>query len=201
MRAATTRTGRRSRRSNAFVKAAVGSALLAALIAAPAHASGTPNVYARASTAAGPPTPGPGSSTWAHTPDGLNFGRSLTGADRAYEVISEVPELEIPFPGVWEISYGARTYVGLPSTTPASLYVHTALFNNGALLPDSEALTGIYGANQAAQDTIGQTFLAEFKAEDKVTLRAYRVGQSGNAVIYSNSDGRTQITAHWVSPK
>ncbi|MCX4583906.1 hypothetical protein [Streptomyces sp. NBC_01481] len=131
---------------------------------------------------------------------GRGFSHSLTGADRAYEHIFEVPELEIPFPGVWEISYGARSYVEVPASREFE-YVHTALFNNGALLPDSEALTGINGTNHASQTTTGQTFLAEFKAKDKVTLHAYRVGQSGNAAILSNGDGRTQITAHWVSPK
>jgi hypothetical protein len=188
---------RRSRRSIAVVGAAVGSVLLTALVAAPAYAEGTPNVYgkARASTAA--VAAQQGGPRWVQT-DTVDFYRNLTGADRAYEQISEVPALTIPFPGVWEISYSARTNITVPANI-SGLYVHTALFNNGALIPSSEALTGIYGSNQANQDTIGQTFLSTFNAGDVVRLNTYRIGQ-GTAAVISNGDGRTRVMAHWVDP-
>ncbi|MFJ9680965.1 hypothetical protein ACIRP2_23350 [Streptomyces sp. NPDC101194] len=197
MRAATTRINRRLRRSTTLVKAAVGGALLAALIAAPAYADGTPDLGAARTAMAAVPSD-PGGSTWLQT-DPLTFNHPLNGADRAYEQISEVPDLKIPFPGVWEISYNVRTAISLPANA-ASLHTHTALFNNGAVMPESEALTGIYGSNHAIQATAGQTFLHTFAAGDVVTLHASRIGQPGNISILSNSDGRTGIMAHWVSP-
>ncbi len=135
-------------------------------------------------------------STWVQT-GSVDFSHSLTGADHADELISEVPQLQIPFPGLWEIAYHARSYIGL--TSSASLYVRTALFKNGVLIPNTEALTGIQGANQAIQSTPGQTVLETFVAGDVVTLHAYRIG-TGTASIISNPDGRTGVMAHWVSP-
>jgi hypothetical protein len=157
--------------------AAVGGVLLTALMAAPAVAAQGPR--------------------WVQT-NPVDFYHNLTGADRADEQVSEVPALTIPFPGVWEVSYSTRTNIGLPANT-SSLYVHTALFDNGALIPGSEALTGIYGSNQASQDTIGQTFMSTFRAGDVVTLHTYRIGQ-GTAAVLSNGDGRTDVMAHWVDP-
>lgn len=199
MRAATTRTDLRPRRSNALVKAAVGSALLTALIAAPAYAGGTPNAYGKARTSTAAVPSNPGGSRWVAT-DPVAFTHNLTGADYAYELISEVPELEIPFPGVWEITYNARSYVDA-STNRSALYVSTQLFKNGTtLIPESAALTGINTTNHAAQTTVGQTVLQKFDKGDKVRLYAARAGQSGTAAILSYSDGRTGITAHWVDP-
>ncbi|MCO6010967.1 hypothetical protein NE236_39020 [Actinoallomurus purpureus] len=196
MRAATTRTASQSRRSIA-VHAAVGSALVTALMAAPAYASGTPNVYgkARASTATVPSQSG--GSTWVQT-DPLTFNHALTGADRADEHISEVPALKIPFPGVWEVSYHARPII--QPTTNAPLYVRTALFKNGTRIRSSEAVTGIAGPNQLLQASAGQTFTHAFAAGDVVTLHASRIGQAGHASVASNDDGRTGVMAHWISP-
>ena len=198
MRAATTRTGSRFRRSIAVVAAALGGVMLTTLMAAPAYADAPPNVHGKAGTSTATVAPKAGGSTWVQT-DPVDFSHALTGADRAYERVSEVPALRIPFPGVWDVSYLARNYIDVPATATWA-FVHTALFNNGALIPGSEALTGIYGASTAAQHTAGQTFLHTFAAGDVVTLHAYRIGQAGNAIILSNGDGRTGVRAHWVSP-
>jgi hypothetical protein len=198
MRAATTQTGSRFRRWTAVVGAAVGSVLLTALMAAPAYADATPNGYGTARTATPAAASQQGGHRWVQT-DSVTFNRALTGADNVYELVSDVPALTIPFPGVWEVSYSARTSISVPATYSAE-YVHTALFNNGALIPGSEAVTGIYGSNQAAQNTTGQTFLYTFQAGDVVTLHTYRIGQAGAASILSNSDGRTRVMAHWVDP-
>ncbi|GAA4619992.1 hypothetical protein GCM10023196_002230 [Actinoallomurus vinaceus] len=197
MRAATTRTHSRSRRSIAVVNAAVGSALLTALMAAPAHAGGTPNVYRKARTSTATATFQSGGSAWIQT-DPLTFNHALTGADRADEHISEVPALKIPFPGVWEVSYHARPII--QPTTNAPLYVRTALFRNGARIPSSEAVTGIAGPNQLLQASAGQTFAHIFAAGDVLTLHASRIGQAGHASVASNDDGRTVVMAHWISP-
>jgi hypothetical protein len=200
MRAATTRTGSRSRRWIAVVGAAIGSVLLTALVAAPAYADATPNVDGKARTSTTTVATQQGGPRWVQT-DPVAFSHDLTGADRAYEQVSEVGALTIPFPGVWEVSYTARTYIGLPTST-SSQYVHTALFNNGALIPGSEALTGIYGSGAAGQYTAGQTFMHTFAAGDVVTLYAYRIGQN-SAHILSNGDGRTGVMrskglcSHW----
>jgi hypothetical protein len=199
MRAATTRTGSRSRRLIGVVGAAIGSVLLTGLVAAPAYADATPDVSgeARASTAA--VAPRSGGSQWVQT-DPVTFIHRLFGADRAFEQIHEVPAITIPFAGVWEVSYSARTSLAFPASSSA-LRVTTALFVNGTLLSGSEAVTGKYfEPNEASQDTIGQTVLATFNAGDVVRLHGYRIGQLGFADIRSNPDGRTGIAAHWVSP-
>ncbi|MEU6036111.1 hypothetical protein ABZ801_11950 [Actinomadura sp. NPDC047616] len=138
-----------------------------------------------------------GGSTWLQT-DPLTFRHDLTGADRDYEPVSDVPELTIPFPGVWEISYLARPAISV--STNAALWVTTALFKNNALIPGSEAITGLQASDEVIQNTTGQTFLHKFDAGDRVTLHAYRIGQTGTANILSNADGRTGVMAHWVSP-
>jgi hypothetical protein len=139
-----------------------------------------------------------GGSTWVQTGP-LDFGsHPLTGADNAYEQISEVPALKIPYPGVWEISYHARSSTTVNAT--GSQWVHTALFKNGGLIPGSEALAGLYGTNAAIQSTAGQTFMEPFVAGDVVTLHAYRIGQAGSAAVIGQTDGRTGVMAHWVSP-
>lgn len=127
-----------------------------------------------------------GAGTWVQTGP-LAFNRPLTGADRVYEQVSEVPELTIRNPGFWEVSYHARTYV------TAAGGVTTAVFKNGNLIPGSEALR----ASTEGQDTIGQTFMHTFVAGDVVSLHAYRFG-GGSFSILSNTDGRTAVMAHWV---
>ncbi|GCB51361.1 hypothetical protein [Streptomyces sp. NL15-2K] len=132
-------------------------------------------------------------STWLQTSP-VDFSHDLAGADRADERISEVEELKIPFPGVWEISYHARSYTG--GTAAASELVRTALFKNGQLIPGTEALTG---GHTVMQTTAGQTILEKFDLNDVITLHAYRIG-SNLASVISNGDGRTGVMAHWVSP-
>lgn len=132
-------------------------------------------------------------STWLQTSP-VNFEHKLTGADRADERISEVEELKILHPGVWEISYHARSYTG--GTAAASELVRTALFKNGQPIPGTEAITG---GNTVMQTTAGQTILEKFDVNDVITLHAYRIGANPAAVI-SNGDGRTGVMAHYVSP-
>lgn len=197
MRAATI-TGSRARRSTTVVNATVGSVMLAALMAAPAYASEAPNVHGKARTSTASAPSEPKDFTWVQTGP-VTFYHSLTGADRVYERISEVPALTIPYPGVWEISYHARSQVDVANAS-ATGWVHTALFSNGKLIPGSEALTGIQGNGPEHQTTVGQTLLHKFDAGDVVTLNAYRVGQAKTITISSNFDGRTGITAHLISP-
>ncbi|TYB54253.1 hypothetical protein, partial [Microbispora tritici] len=144
MRAATTRTHTRSRWSIAVVNAAVGSALLTALMAAPAHAGGMPNVSGKARASAATVPSRSGGQEWVQTGP-LTFSHTLTGANNVYEKVSEVPALTIPFPGVWEISYHART--ATYPTANTALWVTTALFKNGGLIPGSEALSGLLTSN------------------------------------------------------
>ncbi|WP_327729814.1 hypothetical protein OG250_29865 [Streptomyces sp. NBC_00487] len=132
-------------------------------------------------------------STWLQTSP-VDFENKLTDGDRVDKRISEVPELKIPHPGVWEISYHARSYTG--GTAAASELVRTALFKNGQLIPGTEAITG---GHTIMQTTAGQTILEKFDVNDVITLHAYRIGTNPVSVI-SNGDGRTGVMAHWVSP-
>ncbi|MFI6927785.1 hypothetical protein ACIBIZ_48195 [Nonomuraea spiralis] len=130
----------------------------------------------------------------------LAFDHSLRGADRVREKVSEVPDLQIPFPGVWEVSYHALHAVAVPANAaPPYLYIQTALLKNGVLIPGSEAYSGTAGANATIRTTAGQTFLQTFDAGDVVTLHAYRIGQGDAAVESSGDGGRTGVMAHWVS--
>ncbi|QDN64347.1 hypothetical protein [Streptomyces sp. S1D4-14] len=132
-------------------------------------------------------------STWLQTSP-VDFSHNITGAERADERISEVEELKIPFPGVWEISYHARSYTA--GTATVNSFAHTALFKNGNLILGTEAVTG---GNATLQTTAGQTVLEKFDVNDVITLHAYRIGTNDVAVL-SNGDGRTGVMAHWVSP-
>ncbi|WNE93895.1 hypothetical protein PS467_00355 [Streptomyces luomodiensis] len=128
--------------------------------------------------------------------DPLSFDRALTNVDQQ---IPDVPELEIPFPGVWQISYSARASI-YPGS--GALWVTTSLFKNGTLLRGSEALAGIQGSSVGLQSTWGQTILELFDAGDRVTLHAYTLsgGSGSSAHLISNDHGRTTVAAHWVSP-
>ncbi|KAA9379616.1 hypothetical protein F5972_08140 [Microbispora cellulosiformans] len=128
----------------------------------------------------------------------LTFNHALTGADRVWEKVSEVPTLTIPRAGVWAMDYNARGAVSVP--TAAAQYVMTGIYKNGALIVGTEALiVGIAAAN-GAQATGGLSFLHPFNAGDTVELWAFRVGQAGASAVVSNPDGRTRITGHWIAP-
>ncbi|MET7450328.1 hypothetical protein ABZT03_00245 [Streptomyces sp. NPDC005574] len=131
----------------------------------------------------------------------LAFSHSLAGADGAYEQISEVPTLTIPYAGVWEIAYHAHGNFALPSNGGV-LLIRTALYKNGVLIEGSEAVSGIQSAaGFGFQSTAGQTFLHTFAAQDQVALYAHRQGPAAAvAGVSSGGDGRTGIVAHWVSP-
>lgn len=133
-----------------------------------------------------------------------NATHPLTGADRAYEQITEVPAITIPRDGVWNVSYSARTVATKPGGGGGGPHVTTALFANGALMPLTEAIGGLSTASADGQTGVqgqaGQTFVHRFDAGDVVTLHAYRLGQNGTASVASTSDGRTWVTMHWLGP-
>ncbi|WP_405961291.1 hypothetical protein OG235_37155 [Streptomyces sp. NBC_00024] len=144
---------------------------------------------------------------WAQTPT-LDFLRSLTGASRAWEVVTEMTTLTIPRAGVWEVNYQVRGVSQLPAPGAANtdVGVLSGLFKNGVLVPGTEAIV-IY-QNEAAGDqgkqiqaTASRQFMHLFAAGDTVQLGACRLGVSGTAAVVSNGDGRTSITAHWVAPE
>ncbi|PWI15957.1 hypothetical protein DI272_18655 [Streptomyces sp. Act143] len=131
----------------------------------------------------------------------LTFAHNLTGADRVYEQITEVPPLTIPRAGVWEVDYNARGVVQMPVGVAGAVYSSAALYKNGVIIGGSEAmLAGTNGAGSVVQATGGLSFLHPFAAGDVVTLWAYRIGTSGNASVVSNADGRTRISCHWLGP-
>ncbi|WP_433920653.1 hypothetical protein OIE50_49440 [Streptomyces canus] len=112
-------------------------------------------------------------STWLQTGT-VDFNHNLAGADHADERISEVEELKIPHPGVWEISYHARSYTG--GSAASNQLVRTALFKNGQLIPGTEALTG---GHAVMQTTAGQTILEKFDVNDVITLQLAHVAGQG----------------------
>lgn len=131
----------------------------------------------------------------------LAFNHALTGADRVWERVSEVPTLTIPRDGVWEVDYNARAVASLPAAAAADLYVTAGIYKNGSLIVGTEALlAGVIGGGTGAQSTGGLAFFHPFDAGDTVELWAYRIGQAGTASVISNPDGRTRIMAHWLAP-
>lgn len=136
--------------------------------------------------------------SWMQNPT-LTFNHPLTGADRVWEKVSEVPALTVPRAGIWEVDYNARGAVSVP--TAAGQYVMTGIYKNGALIVGTEALVvGTAGAGSGAQATGGISFLHPFTAGDVVELWAFRVGQAGTSAVVSNPDGRTRIMGHWLAP-
>jgi hypothetical protein len=139
---------------------------------------------------------------WAQTPT-LTFSRTLAGADRAWEIITEVPAVTIPRAGVWEVNVQARAVAALP---PAAAAAGCGVYKNGALIPGTEALVVFQseaGGDQGdqVQATGSRQFMHGFAAGDTVQLGAYRIGTTGTASIVSNPDGRVYVTAHWVAPE
>lgn len=133
-------------------------------------------------------------SSWVQTPS-LNFSHPVTGGDRVWERISEVPTLTIPRAGTWEVNYDARGAVGNAATMR---YLTAGIYKNGALIVGTEAM--VVGSTGGVQATGGMSFLHEFNAGDTVELWAYRIGQDGTAVVISNPDGRTRLMLHWLGP-
>ncbi|MGW6391218.1 hypothetical protein ACWFR1_12115 [Streptomyces sp. NPDC055103] len=130
----------------------------------------------------------------------LTFTHSLTGADRAWEHITEVPTLTIPRAGVWEVDYNVRGVVGMPAATAGAGYVVAGLYKNGGLIVGSQAMVvGIAGTGSAAQATGGLSFLHTFATGDTVQLWANRIGQASSASVVSNPDGRVRISLHWLA--
>lgn len=108
--------------------------------------------------------------------------------------------ITIPFAGVWEISYHARSVINLGAANTAQ-WASTVLYKGQSPIDGTQALAGDAGAaNLTSQATAGQTVLAAFNAGDVVSLYAKAIGDpANNASIISNIDGRTAIAAHWVS--
>ncbi|MEU1180646.1 hypothetical protein ABZ464_23900 [Streptomyces sp. NPDC005820] len=148
-------------------------------------------------------------SAWVDTGT-LSFGHNLTGASRAWEVVTEVPKLTIPRAGTWEVNFQVRGVAVLPAPGAANIDsgVIAGIYKNGTLVPGTEVLAVYY--TQSAGDQGGQMqatgsrqFMHSFNAGDTVQLGAYRLGTAAGATasIASNGDGRTSITAHWVAPQ
>ncbi|NMI55962.1 hypothetical protein FNV62_07175 [Streptomyces sp. RLB3-17] len=135
-----------------------------------------------------------GGSQWVQTGP-LTFNHALT---TTAERISEVPELTIPFPGVWELTYHVRT--SFTSGNQKALWIHTWLGKDGVRIEGSETTHGRQGPDsESVQDTVGQTVLVTFQTGENVTLHGRYSGE-GNASVLSNDGGRTSVVAHWVSP-
>ncbi|MEU0061619.1 hypothetical protein [Streptomyces sp. NPDC006334] len=143
---------------------------------------------------------------WAQT-GVLTFSRTLAGADRAWEVITEVPAVTIPRAGVWEVNVQARGVAALPpATVGAGAGITVGVYKNGALIPGTETLA-VFQSEAAGdqgdqvQATGSRQLMHSFAAGDTVQLAAYRIGTTGTTSIVSNGDGRVYVTAHWVAPE
>ncbi|MFC4051889.1 hypothetical protein ACFOY4_19555 [Actinomadura syzygii] len=108
--------------------------------------------------------------------------------------------ITIPFPGVWEVAYQARSVINSGAAN-TNYWASTVLYKGQSPIDGSQALAGGGGpANLILQATAGQTVLVAFDVNDVVSLYAKGIGSQGNnASILSNADGRTAIAAHWVS--
>jgi hypothetical protein len=147
----------------------------------------------------------PVDGSWAQTPV-VTFSRSLTGADRVWEVVTESPAITIPRAGVWVVSYQARGVAALPAAGAAQgIGVVAGLYKDGVLIGGSEVMAAFQadGGSQPAtqvQATGSRQFVHRFTAGQTVQLAAYRIGQTGQASVVSNGDGRCYVTAHWIGP-
>jgi len=146
-------------------------------------------------------------AAWVQT-DTLNFAHTITGAVRAWEVVTEVPTLTIPRAGVWEVNYQMRGVAVLPAPglVNTATGVTGAMYKNGALVPGTESMV-IFQSEAAldqgdqVQATGSRQFMQVFAAGDKVQLAACRLNVDGTSSVVSNADGRTSLTAHWVAPE
>ncbi|MFI7467428.1 hypothetical protein [Nonomuraea sp. NPDC049646] len=135
------------------------------------------------------------------------WNHALIGADRVWEVITELPAITVPRAGFWAVSFQARGVAQLPANMSAAqgLGVTAGLYKDGALIPGSEVIAafGATGANaplMQIQATGAREFVHSFTAGQTVQLAAYRIGAVGSAVVVSNGDGRSYVTAHWIGP-
>lgn len=82
------------------------------------------------------------------------------------------------------------------------MLIRTALYKNGVIIDGSEAVSGIQSsAGFGMQNTVGQTLLHTFAAQDQLALYGHRQGPAAAvAAVVSGGDGRTGVMAHWVSP-
>ncbi|WP_242882940.1 hypothetical protein [Actinomadura litoris] len=128
----------------------------------------------------------------------LDINQSLTTAYA--QVHPSGLTITIPFPGVWELSYQARSVINSGAAN-TNYWASTVLYKGQTPIDGSQALAGGGGpANLILQSTAGQTILVDLEANDVVSLYAKGIGSQGNnASILSNADGRTTIAAHWVS--
>lgn len=138
----------------------------------------------------------------------LTFSRDITGADRAWQIVTEVAPLTIPRAGLWVIDFQVRGMAFLPANpgpTFTALGVTAGIHKNGAPIVGSEVMA-VYKNEHAGneggqvQATGSRQFLHGFAAGDTVELAAFRLGQVGQASVFSNGDGRTYITGHWIAP-
>lgn len=139
---------------------------------------------------------------WVQT-GAVSVSRSITGADRTYVHITEVPTLTVNRAGIWDVRYSARVLTAIPASTAGSQYLTVALFRNGVLLPGSESISGFAvsaGESVSRQEMVGQAFLASLTEGDQITMHAYRIGQVGTTSIHSTVDGRTWVSMHWIAP-
>jgi hypothetical protein len=147
-------------------------------------------------------------AAWTQTPATLAFRHDLTGGARAWEIITEVPTLTIPRSGVWEVNYqvrGGASLPGDPAPPAVSTGVTAGMHKNGAHVPGTEALviyfnTLVGDEGHHAQASASRQFMHGFAAGDRIQLAAFRITTAGEAQVFSNRDGRTYLTAHWVAP-
>lgn len=133
----------------------------------------------------------------------LTFSRTVTGTDRTYVQITEVPTLTANRTGVWDLRYFARVLTAVPANTSGAQYLTVALFRNGVLIGGSESISGVNtaaGEGINKQAMVGQAFLIYLTEGDQITMHAYRIGQVGTASIHSTTDGRTRISMYWIAP-
>ncbi|MEU2264930.1 hypothetical protein ABZ568_00450 [Streptomyces olindensis] len=112
----------------------------------------------------------------------LTFNRPLDGADRAWEVVTEVPAVTITRAGVWEVNVQARGVAALPAAAAgAGSGVTIGVYKNGALIPGTEAMAVFQSEAEGdqgdqVQASASRQFMHTFAAGDTVQL-----GHTGSA--------------------
>ncbi|MTE20280.1 hypothetical protein F0L17_14410 [Streptomyces sp. TRM43335] len=144
--------------------------------------------------------------SWMQTPV-MNFGHTLSGAHRAWEVVTPVPAITVPRDGVWVVDFQVRGAVNIPASasTNQAAGMTAGLYKDGVLIGGSELLVLHHTLNAGDQNTAAQTtacrqFVHGFTAGQTVQLAAARLGTTGSVSIYSTTDGRSYITMHWIGP-
>lgn len=139
----------------------------------------------------------------------IDFTHAITSGTAVWEEVTELPDLDVPEPGLYLISWTARGIAVIPTANAGNVHntgTTVGVYRNGVLLPNTETLMTL--VSQAAAVTTEPALqmqgsgsgiqLVQLAAGDDLTLWAKRTNTTGTNSIISNSDGRCRISVERV---